>query len=406
MSLEILENLKMALSSLMANKLRSGLTMLGIAIGNASVIAMVGVGQGAQKLAAEQFQSLGPNVLFVSLSTRRMRRNISGTKPLVLADAQAIAANVPTVKAVAPEIHSRQVINYRDKTTTTPVIGVTPDYLQVRNFAIAQGRFINETDLRRNNRVVVLGSGLAKQLFIQENPVGEQLRLQNITFEVIGVMAAKGSLFGGNLDDQGFVPLTTMSNQLIGRTSIYGIELSLISVLAKNQQSVEGAEFQIKNLLQLRHPSRLQNHVLVLAQKSVMDLATQTNEGLTRMLAAIASISLLVGGIGVMNIMLVSVTERTQEIGLRKAVGARENDILVQFLIEAVLLATTGGLIGVLVGVGVMVVAGSLSLLTTSISPVAIVASLTVSGSIGLFFGVFPARRAAKLDPIIALRSN
>lgn len=403
--MEILENLRMAFSSLMANKMRSGLTMLGIAIGNGSVVALVGVGQGAQQVAARQFEALGPNVLFVNV-TRSMRRTITNARPLVLEDAEAIANNVPTVAQVSPEFHSEQLITYQQNNYSSPTIGITPEYLTVRNYKIAKGRFINDIDLKRDNRVVVLGSELAEQLFKNQNPIGNFVRIRNSSFEVIGVLASKGFLFGTNQDDQALVPLTTMSHQLVGYQSPYGISLTLISVLAKNQHSLKAAQFQIKNLIQLRHKVKLDRYVNVVNQEAVMETATETNEGLTRMLAAIASISLFVGGIGVMNIMLVSVTERTKEIGLRKAIGAQEQDIMAQFLIEAVILATTGGMIGILVSIGGIMIAETFSAITVSISPIAIILAMGVSGGIGLFFGIVPAKRAAKLDPIVALRSS
>jgi putative ABC transport system permease protein len=403
--MEMLEHFKIAWKSLTANKLRSGLTMLGIAIGNGSVIALVGVGQGAQQLAAQQFEALGPNVLFVNVA-RSMRRTITNARPLVLADAEAIARDVPTIKEVSPEIHSQQLISYKQNSFNNSTVGVTPSYLIVRNFEIIKGRFINEVDIRRNNRVVVLGFQLSRQLFGQENPLGQQVRIRNLSFRVVGILAPKGSLFGSNQDDQALVPITTMDNQLRGWRTSYGIPVSLISVLAKDQESIDAAEFQIKNLIHLRHQVTEKGYVTVNPQTGVIEMATKTNEGLTRMLAAIGSISLLVGGIGVMNIMLVSVTERKQEIGLRKAVGAREKDILIQFLIEAVILATIGGMSGIIISVGGMMIAGTISSLSTSISLTAIVLGVGVSGSIGLFFGVVPAQRAAKLDPIVALRSS
>ncbi|GBF79165.1 ABC transporter permease [Aphanothece sacrum] len=405
--MDILDNLKMAVSALLANKLRSSLTMLGITIGNASVIGMVAIGQGAQKLAAEQFQALGPNVLFVSLTSARVRRTASAkAKPLLLEDAQAIARLVPTVAEVAPEIQANQLIAKGKQMFNSPIIGTTGEFLRVRNHQLVQGRFINEVDNKRMNRVVVLGPEISQRLFPEENPIGQQVRIKNISFEVIGILAPKGSLFDSNQDNKAIVPLTTALYQLTGRTSPHGIPVTLISILAKNQESVKGAEFQIKNLLHLLHPTTADDDILISSQNAILETADETNEGLTRMLAAIASVSLLVGGIGVMNIMLVSVTERTQEIGLRKALGATQKDILLQFLIEAVLLAILGGLIGVGVGVGGVTIASMVSSLATSISIPSIVISLSVSGGIGLFFGVFPAKRAAQLNPIIALRSS
>ncbi len=404
--MDILEHFKMATSTLWANKLRSSLTMLGIIIGNASVIGMVGIGQGAQKLAEEQFQSLGPNVLFVVPGSSRSRRvSFEIPQTLVYADAKAIAAQVPTVAAVAPEIFANGLITYRDRNTSNQIRGVTPDFLSVRNFEVDRGRFISDLDLKRNSRVAVLGSEIAQRLFGDGDPIGKQLRIKNISFQVIGLMAEKGSFLGTSQDNSVFVPLTVAASQIVGNNSPYGIALGTISVSARDRNSVEAAKFQITNLLRLRHKIVGEDDFQVNTQKDVLQIVTTITSGLTVMLAAIAAISLLVGGIGVMNIMLVSVTERTSEIGLRKAIGAKEKDILIQFLIEAVILSAAGGFFGTLIGIGGIVLVGAVSPLYASVSPVAVVLAVSVSGGIGLFFGVFPAQRAAKLDPIVALRS-
>jgi putative ABC transport system permease protein len=404
--MEFLETSKMAFSALLANKLRSSLTMVGIAVGNAAVIAMVAVGQGAQQMTAEQFDSLGPKVLYVSLTSKKIRRVLSETtKPLTVADAEAIATQVPTVAEVAPEIYTDRLLTYRQEVIEGKIVGTTPTYLSVRNFELASGRFLTAVDVRRNNRVVVLGAELAEQLFGFENPVGKHIRIQNMGFEVVGVLAPKGLLFGSNQDDKAIVPLTTMSNQILGRTSPYGIPISVIAIAARDKNSVDAAQFQVTNLIRLRHQARREDAIRIYPQTALMETAQETNDGLTLMLGAIAGISLFVGGIGVMNIMLVSVTERTQEIGLRKAIGARERDILSQFLLEALILATTGGALGVFLGIGGLTLTSAFSPLYTSLSPVSIVAAVGVSGTVGLFFGVVPARRAAKLDPIVALRN-
>jgi putative ABC transport system permease protein len=404
--MDILESVKMASTTLVANKLRSSLTMLGIIIGNASVIAMVGIGQGAQKLAAEQFQSLGPNTLFVVPGSQESRStSFDQPKTLVLEDAKAIASRVPTVAEVAPQISATQVITYQGQNSKDSVIGTTPEYLQVRSFEVAKGRFIRDVDMRRNNQVVVLGSELANELFPYQNPIGKRLRIKNTSFEIVGVLESKGSFLGNNQDNRAYIPLTTMANQLVGSTSPYGTELTFISISTKDKDSIRAAQFQIKNLLRLRHNITGEDDFDVQSQQDILKIVGRVTGGLTIMLTAIAGISLVVGGIGVMNIMLVSVTERTQEIGLRKAVGAKEQDILTQFLIEAVILSAVGGAFGTLIGVGSIVLVGIFSPLPAGVSPVAVILAVGVSGGIGLSFGVIPARRAAKLDPIVALRS-
>lgn len=404
--MDTLESVKMAVATLSANRLRSALTMLGMIIGNASVIAMIGIGQGAQKLASEQFESLGPNLLFITPGTRDAQRTTFDLpKTLVLEDARAIAEQVPSISQVAPQVQSQQLISYRGKNSNSLVIGTNPDFLIVRSFDVAQGRFLTELDLKRNAQVVSLGSQLATKLFGPQNPVGQQVRIKNISFLVIGVMQPKGAFLGTNLDDTAFVPVTTMANRVAGRTSPFGTEVTFISVSAKNEASVDAAQFQITNLLRLRHQITGEDDFDVQTQKDILEVVGTITSALTLMLAAIAGISLLVGGIGIMNIMLVSVTERTQEIGLRKAIGASQQDILVQFMIEAIILSAAGGLIGTLVGVSGTLLVGLVTPLQTGVSPISIILAVSVSGGIGLFFGVVPARRAARLDPIVALRS-
>lgn len=401
------ESIKMASTTLVANKLRSSLTMLGIIIGNASVIALVGIGQGAQKLASDQFESLGPNLLFIVPGSQEARNTtLELPKTLVLEDAKAIKNQVPSIAEVSPQINSRLLVTYRNRNTTTAITGATPEFLSVRSFDVARGRFITYLDLDRNNQVVALGADLAKKLFSNSDPIGQTVRIKNASFQVIGVMEPKGAFLGDNQDDTAFVPLTTMANRIVGRTSPYGTQVTFISVSANNQSSIGAAKFQIENLLRLRHKITDEDDFTVRTQKDILTIVGTITGGLTLLLAAIAGISLLVGGIGVMNIMLVSVTERTQEIGLRKAIGAQERDILIQFLIEAVILSAAGGLIGTGLGISVIQLVAIASPLKAGISPVAIVLAVSVSGSIGLFFGVVPARRAAKLDPIVALRSS
>ncbi|MFB2938418.1 ABC transporter permease [Aerosakkonemataceae cyanobacterium BLCC-F154] len=403
--MDIVESVKMATTTLVANKLRSTLTMLGIIIGNASVIAMVGIGQGAQRLASEQFESLGPNVLFIIPGNQNAQRNRDIPKTLILDDAKAIARQVPSVTDVAPQIQSRQPVVYSNRNTNTQIIGVTPEFLPVRSFDLARGRFFSDQDLKSNNQVAILGSDVVGKLFGNQNPIGEKVRIRNLSFLVIGVMESKGSFLGSNQDDTIFIPITTMANRLRGRTSPYGTEIDFIAVSARDANSIGAAQFQISNLLRLRHKITTEDDFTVRTQRDVLQIVGTITGALTLMLAAIAGISLFVGGIGVMNIMLVSVTERTQEIGLRKAIGATQQDILIQFMIEAIILSAAGGIVGTVIGVGGVALVGALTPLKAGISPVAIVLAVGISGGIGLFFGVVPAQRAAKLDPIVALRS-
>ncbi|WP_310490412.1 ABC transporter permease [Chamaesiphon sp. VAR_69_metabat_338] len=406
--MNLLESLKMATQTLISNKLRSSLTMLGIAIGNASVIGMIGVGEGTQTLATDQFKSLGPNTLFILPGSPKAQNIRSGGTPptLVLSDARAIARQVPSVAGVAPVLQNSFVVNYQSVTTTSIIQGTTADFPAVRNFAVDKGRFVNAQDVKQDKQVAMVGTDIAQRLFGNNNPIGKQIRINNVSFEVVGLMESKGSSFGSNQDDAIFVPITTMSKRIIGRTSPYGLRLSLISVSAKSSESMDAAEFQITNLLRQRHKIVGEDDFTVRNQKDALTIVSTITGALTLLLGAIAGISLLVGGIGVMNIMLVSVTERTQEIGLRKAIGATQNDILTQFTIEAIVLSIVGGIIGTSVGIGGIILVRNFSpLKTAAISPSAIVLAVSVSGGIGLFFGVVPARQAAKLDPIEALRS-
>jgi putative ABC transport system permease protein len=404
--MDFLESLKMAAKTLTANRLRSGLTMLGIVIGNASVIMMVGVGEGAQKYVSEQIEGLGPNVLFVvpgSQETQRATFNVP--KTLVLSDAEAIVEQVAAVDDVAPEYNDRGLITRGNRTANATIVGTTPGFTAVRNFTVNRGRFFTDLDMRRSNPVVVLGPDLADRLMDNRDPIGQQIRLKNVSFQVIGVLDEKGSNLGLNYDDAAIVPISTMANRLVGRTSPYGIELTYISLSVESEDQMDAAEFQIANLLRLRHKIVGEDDFTINSQQDLLEVTGTITNALTIMLAAIAGISLLVGGIGIMNIMLVSVRERTQEIGLRKAIGASQQDILTQFMIEAVILSAAGGLIGTGLGISGAILIGVVSPFQPGISVPAAAVAVIVSGGIGLFFGVVPARQAAKLDPIVALRS-
>ena len=401
--MDITESWKMASRTLVENRLRSVLTMLGIIIGNWSVVVLVGIVQGVQTYTLNQLEAYGRNAFSVFPGTDE--QSSIGTEEvsrLVLEDAIAIKTQASAVKEVAPQLSSGQSASYQGRSIQTTLTGTTPGLLYVRNISIARGRFFNTSEQVQNIPVAVLGSGLAQKLFGTTNPLGQSVVIKNLSFQVVGVMRSKGSLGGADQDNVAIIPITVMVTQIDGRQSPYGVPVDLIEVSAHDKSSIRAAVFQVTNLLMRRHGKQTTN---IQTNKAFEDLISQVGSGLSLMLVAIASISLLVGGIGIMNIMLVSVAERTSEIGLRKAVGATRQDILQQFLIEAITLSTAGGLIGTLLGTGSLTLIALLTPLNPGIPLTAIILATSFSGGIGLFFGVIPAQRASRLDPIVALRS-
>jgi putative ABC transport system permease protein len=321
---------------------------------------------------------------------------------MVLADAEAIASQAPAVKAVAPQTNSYMTLAYRSRSTSASLVGTTPDTLYVSNTSVATGRFFNKAEQQQNALVIVLGPSLARKLFENESPLGKEITVDRTSFQVIGITQVKGSALMENPDEMAYMPITTMANRLVGSMTDRGIPVEFIRVAAQDKQSVRTAGFQIINIMTRLHGKR---DVEINNDRSLADTINKVAAALSLLLAAIASISLLVGGIGIMNMMLVSITERTQEIGLRKAIGATNQAILTQFLLEAIILSVTGGLVGLATGGGGIFLIGIFSPIKPSVPIEAVALAIGVSGSIGLIFGVVPARRAAQLDPIVALRS-
>jgi len=406
-NISIKEALGMATKTLVSNKLRSSLTMLGIIIGNASVITLVGLGRGAQTLAKNQLSNLGANVLFIvpgNNDTRR--RGISFPKNLVLEDAVAISNQVPTVKKVAPQISANEIVQSNSKSLNISIAGVTPEFLEVRSFEVDKGRFLSKSDVNSARSYVVIGPDLKDEFFKDNSSsLGKKIRIKDHTYEIIGILKPKGAVFGSNQDKNAYIPLTTMVNRITGKDPTYGVSLSFISVEAINKNATSAAKFQITNLLRQRHKIIRDDDFAVRSQEDALNIVTNITSGLTFLLAGIGAVSLVVGGIGIMNIMLVSVSERTEEIGLRKAIGAKQSDILIQFLIEALILSTIGGLIGTTTGLSGVFLLSLITPLPASVGITTTFSTMIISGSIGLIFGVLPAKRSSKLDPIVALRS-
>jgi putative ABC transport system permease protein len=406
----VTENIRIAFRALTANKMRSVLTMLGIIIGVAAVVALLSIGQGATASITSQVEGLGSNLVSV-FPGRLFNRGEGGSENarLFYSDYQAIAANGVNMSQIAPIYQTLATIKYNDKNTQLSVAGVTPEYAAVRAYTLANGRFINRADNNQNAQVVVLGSQTASDLFGNLNPVGQRLRINGIAFEVVGVLESKSSGTGfGSQDDLALVPLETAYTKLFGSLAEEDGKrlVSSIFISAANPDVVDDVIAQINFLLRKAHglAPGTENDFTAVSQSEFLSTLNTITTTLTIFLAAIAAISLLVGGIGIMNIMLVSVTERTREIGLRKAVGAKRSTILFQFLVETVTLSVVGGLIGILLGAGIAYTFTSLDLITAELTMNTIALAFFFATIVGVFFGIYPAMRASRLRPIEALR--
>jgi putative ABC transport system permease protein len=403
--MDFMNTFRVALRALARNKMRSALTMLGIIIGVAAVIAVVSIGQGAQYLVQQGIQAMGTNAVFIAAGSNRaggVRQGYGGVKTLTIDDMNAILREIPLIKQAAPAVQSRQQVVYGNQNWNTSVTGTTPNYFDIRNWPVQAGSVFSEEEVDLAENVCDIGTTVAKILFADENPVGKTLRVGNLPFRVDGVLESKGqNVTGQDQDDVIFAPYTTVQRKISGITW-----LQFINASAVTQEASLAAVAPITSLLRERH--RIRNgdddDFLIRTQADIADLANQTQSVMTMLLGGIASVSLLVGGIGIMNIMLVSVTERTREIGVRMAVGATEDDVRRQFLVEAVTLSMMGGAIGIVLGlVGSALISNFLTW-PTLISGKAIVAAAIFSAAVGIFFGYYPAHKAAQLDPIEALR--
>jgi putative ABC transport system permease protein len=404
------QSVRIAGRALRVNKLRSALTMLGIIIGVAAVIAMVGVGAGAQARVAEQIQSLGSNLIIVlsgSVTSSGIRLGTGSQLTISEDDSAAIAREVPYVLVAAPSVRGTSQVVYGNLNWATVIQGVTPDYFEARDWPVTDGRAISPEDVDGATKVALLGQTTALNLFGESEPLGQIIRIKKVPFTVVGVLSRKGqNSWGQDQDDVILMPISTAKKKVLGVSQANPRAVGSISIKIRPDEDMAEAENQIRALLRQRH--RLQpfqdDDFWLRNLSEVLQTQEESSKVMTYLLAAIASVSLLVGGIGIMNIMLVSVTERTREIGLRMAVGARRRHILLQFLIEAVTLSLIGGIIGVALGLGGSRAISYFAEWRTLVAPESIVIAFGFAAGIGIFFGFYPARKASRLDPIEALR--
>jgi putative ABC transport system permease protein len=399
------ESIQIALTALLSNKLRSILTMLGIIIGVGAVIAMISIGLGVQQKVTNSIASLGSNMLIISPGSANsggVRSAAGSSQKLKLEDSDAIKAKIKNIDYVAPTVNASYQIVNGNQNWNSSVYGVTPEYMSIRDLTVSTGTFITQNDLNTRSRVAVIGTTVASNLFASSNPVGKTIRVNNSPYRVIGVLESKGqSSMGRDQDDVVIVPLTTAQERLLGITYIQSINVQVSSL-----DKMDQVQSEIETLLRQRHRiiGDKEDDFSVRNLTSLMETMSSTTTMLTLFLGSIAAISLIVGGIGIMNIMMVSVTERTREIGIRKALGATFKNIMMQFLIESVVIGVIGGLLGIAFGVSAALLIAKFGGFNTVITAAPILISFGFSVGIGLFFGIYPARKAALLDPIEALR--
>ena len=407
---KLMSSMRIAFRALTMNKLRSGLTMLGIVIGVASVIATVAIGSGATERIQQQIASIGSNIIIVipgSTTSSGMRMGSGNAVTLTEADARELVAQCPDVALAAPMVRGGAQVVYGNNNWATIIYGVTPDYLTIRDFSVADGAEFTQQDVDGANKVALLGKTVVDNLFGGADPVGQVIRIKNVPFSVVGVLTSKGqSSQGQDQDDTILLPISTAKRKVIGINSANADAVNTIMMQARSGAQIPAAQEEAEALLRQRHHLQtVEADDFTIRNLQELFAAQEASSGImAMMLAAVASVSLVVGGIGIMNIMLISVRERTREIGLRQAIGAKTRDILTQFLVEAVTLSIAGGFVGILLGIGASVLISRIAGWATSVGPGAVLLAVFFSALVGIGFGYYPARKAAYLDPIEALR--
>jgi putative ABC transport system permease protein len=406
--MKLIKGTKIALKTLSAHKMRTALAVIGIVIGVSAVVLMVAIGRGAQEAVLKKIQGLGTNLIIVTAGKVRIiagrPRQTGNTTSLTVRDAEALASESPAIAGAAPFQGKKYLVKYNEASTNTIVSGTTPDFSDTRNFRAAEGRFFTDDEVKASLRVAVLGRTVVRNLFEDRSAVGETIRINNVPFEIIGVLEEKGvNAIGQDDDDQVLIPITTVMHRLMNV-----IYLNNIYIAARDVALMDKAVSDIASILRERHhlkPGK-EDDFSIQNQMDILRAEQETSETFTMLLGGIAAISLLVGGVGILAIMLISIKERVREVGLRRALGARRKDILLQFLMEALALSLAGGVIGAMLGVAGSLIVGLTTELPTSVSSLSVLVAFFFSAAIGLFFGIYPARKAAELDPIHALRSE